>query len=455
MCDVTYPRLTLHHENIIEHVHIYLVSPVYVRVSVTNTPYSVLLYVSRYVLTVGIVLGFASVCLHKLNACSTNLSIGKVAQCASSSSTRFVNRNRKYLHRSMMRSLNFSFGFTFVLVYVAQATLDSSESENFIEGDYINSRQLFSIKSYGRNPESRYPLGRCEGDCDNDTHCKGSLVCYFRVEGSNAPVPGCYGGEQDGSRTDYCVDPNDLGGGQKTPTYTSGGNLLVLRSYGSSPPPSYKPLGECEGDCDSDRDCLAGLMCYQRSSYDPVPGCFGVDAGRTDYCIKDSSISSSSSSSSSVGPYVTANSFRLKLYWEYGYYWQEETFERKWCILCSGGCNYGSQLYIDYCDTRHSERFDFVRLRNNEEHLIQLERANLCLERVHKRIYLYPCDSSSKYQRWYARSGDFGGSRFEISQYGFSDYCMTQHHHPKPWERVGLEPCRLARESQTSYWNPY
>ena len=40
------------------------------------------------------------------------------------------------------------------------------------------------------------------------------------------------------------------------------------------------------GDCDSDNDCVPGLFCFQRGSYQEVPGCDGgdTDGSKTDYC---------------------------------------------------------------------------------------------------------------------------------------------------------------------------
>ena len=38
-----------------------------------------------------------------------------------------------------------------------------------------------------------------------------------------------------------------------------------------NPPPG--PLGVCEGDCDSDSDCVDGLICHQRDRGDTAPGC--------------------------------------------------------------------------------------------------------------------------------------------------------------------------------------
>ena len=45
-------------------------------------------------------------------------------------------------------------------------------------------------------------LQMCEGDCDTDLHCAGSLFCFQRL--SNEPVPGCSGTGTPG--VDYCTD---------------------------------------------------------------------------------------------------------------------------------------------------------------------------------------------------------------------------------------------------------
>jgi hypothetical protein len=62
-------------------------------------------------------------------------------------------------------------------------------------------------------------------------------------------------------------------------------NPQPLVSYHGNPPADKLPLGLCEGDCDSDAQCQSGLVCLQRGPYDPIPGCTGVDASKTDYCI--------------------------------------------------------------------------------------------------------------------------------------------------------------------------
>jgi hypothetical protein len=68
-----------------------------------------------------------------------------------------------------------------------------------------------------------------QGDCDSNSDCRGDMVCFQRNE--NDPVPGCVGGEDDGSRTDYCI--------ATTTVLTSGDKELRWN-------PSF-PLSECEG----------------------------------------------------------------------------------------------------------------------------------------------------------------------------------------------------------------
>eukprot|EP00980_Cylindrotheca_fusiformis_P000757 scaffold175_cov153-Cylindrotheca_fusiformis.AAC.9 len=113
-----------------------------------------------------------------------------------------------------------------------------------------------------------FPLGFCVGDCDSDHDCKPGLYCFQRDEYES--VPGCTGGNKDGSRVDYCIPPSNA---PRHPLRYS----------------THFPLERCEGDCDSDHDCESGLICYQRGAYESVPGCLGgsSDGSRTDYCIFD------------------------------------------------------------------------------------------------------------------------------------------------------------------------
>jgi len=49
----------------------------------------------------------------------------------------------------------------------------------------------------------------CEGDCDNDGDCEGSLVCFQRHGGVPATVPGCAGSPY-ADNEDYCVQASSM-----------------------------------------------------------------------------------------------------------------------------------------------------------------------------------------------------------------------------------------------------
>lgn len=163
-------------------------------------------------------------------------------------------------------------------------------------------------------------LDNCEGDCDDDSDCLPGLKCFSR-EGVGEAVPGCFGGEEDNTLTDYCYLPDSTVNPDGTTTTTNapsttttqspttaetlspttlatnaptvlsdgtGAEPVALTSLGWSPPEDQKPLSACQGDCDDDSDCLPGLICFQRFlPNDAVPGCTGgeLDSSLMDYCI--------------------------------------------------------------------------------------------------------------------------------------------------------------------------
>merc|ERR1719326_2754410 len=45
-----------------------------------------------------------------------------------------------------------------------------------------------------------------------------------------------------------------------------------------------KNLEACIGECDNDGQCKAGLKCFQRNGFTPVPGCSGKGEKSWDYC---------------------------------------------------------------------------------------------------------------------------------------------------------------------------
>ena len=121
----------------------------------------------------------------------------------------------------------------------------------------------------------------CQGDCDSDADCASGLKCFQRSKTSTL-VPGCAkfgthddGKNPDGHATDYCYNP---------------GSLVSKGVNGCS---AGNKCARCEGDCDSDDQCTAGLKCYQRNTKKAVTGCDPGGSGDTsgfDYCFDPSSL---------------------------------------------------------------------------------------------------------------------------------------------------------------------
>lgn len=328
---------------------------------------------------------------------------------------------------------------------------------------------LPQIKSFGGTPpNSRLPLQECEGDCDfNKNQCAAGLVCFEKDE--HTDVPGCTGGLGDSSRTDYCVRKELVGGlpspTKPMPTPPSPSPVFPHVRFVANDQNNMK-LGRCEGDCDYDSDCKGNMECYQRRKYEAAPGCSGgdIDDSYNDYCAPASKNTSSPPS---------GDHFRLKLYWQSGYFWQEERRERKWCAMYkykglpgNGLCWYANtkrlrcrndQLYIAKCSNHINQKFKFIKLSNNEVQITLANGEDLCFQRSDRQIYLRPCNAKEERQRWFSPKGSFDGPRFELSQRSFSSQCITQNHHPKAGEVVELHSCKAARSKhhETSFWNKY
>ena len=100
-----------------------------------------------------------------------------------------------------------------------------------------------SLTYVGNNPEDIFPLGLCQGDCDDDADCTDDLICYQRVgyEG----VPGCPGAGK--MNVDYCISvkTRPVTGGLMTPPPPPGnGTMLIYEEAdndGPAPATGYGP----------------------------------------------------------------------------------------------------------------------------------------------------------------------------------------------------------------------
>jgi len=73
------------------------------------------------------------------------------------------------------------------------------------------------LRLVGNNgsPESAFPLGECQGDCDNDLECEQGLVCLQR-NSAESLVPGCDGDVM--TEADYCVQKENANEETMVPT---------------------------------------------------------------------------------------------------------------------------------------------------------------------------------------------------------------------------------------------
>jgi len=100
-----------------------------------------------------------------------------------------------------------------------------------------------SLKNIGNNgnPSVYFPLGQCQGDCNNDNECQEGPMQRSSGGGGEA-VPGCEG--NDPRSTDY--------------GYARPHENYLWESGNKGVPESAFPLGQCKGDCNDDDDCAKG-----------------------------------------------------------------------------------------------------------------------------------------------------------------------------------------------------
>ena len=147
-----------------------------------------------------------------------------------------------------------------------------------------DARQLEFVASGPGACASAYPLDECQGDCDSDNECNGSLICFRREDENDGTIPGCNG--IDTSKTDYCIDPKSL-----SPEYPLLEELQHFYTVAEKEDflNTQGLLGECRGECCSDYECRetygSAQICFWRDGMEDVPGCRGKGEADANYCI--------------------------------------------------------------------------------------------------------------------------------------------------------------------------
>jgi hypothetical protein len=140
-------------------------------------------------------------------------------------------------------------------------------------------------------------------------------------------------------------------------------------------------------------------------------------------------------------------SFRLRLYWEQGYYWQEDWREMFWCMECDE-CQENDSIYIKWCSDSVRQQFTNVgyTIRPSSDPSLCFTTTGTHTE--DRPIRLWPCSGSSE-QRF---MGFLASERFELHPLGDASLCLSQMHHPKEDERIFPNNCTTTRGDTTNYW---
>jgi hypothetical protein len=149
-------------------------------------------------------------------------------------------------------------------------------------------------------------------------------------------------------------------------------------------------------------------------------------------------------------------SFRLKMYWQDSYNWQDFTEDPKYCMECSGSCREGQEIRIMRCGGDK-----FVVVGNT---IRPASDTSLCFtvmgystakdtdgDPITEPIQLKDCngDSDQEFDGFQSNGG------FELRPQNRGDRCLGTNHHPKSSEKVHPKSCSQGRGDTTSEWEPY
>jgi PKD repeat protein len=145
-------------------------------------------------------------------------------------------------------------------------------------------------------PSQAFPLKLCQSDCDKDDDCENDLVCFHRS--GEEDIPGCIGYNKPRfNKRDFCVLPSSRNV-RTAPVPIPPSGAVPVRVTQNSPasvvgnnglPATLYPLQRCQSDCDSDNDCAADLICFERNGNEAIPGCSGHESAQLfglDFCVE-------------------------------------------------------------------------------------------------------------------------------------------------------------------------
>eukprot|EP00526_Cylindrotheca_closterium_P013782 CAMPEP_0113610632 /NCGR_PEP_ID=MMETSP0017_2-20120614/5129_1 /TAXON_ID=2856 /ORGANISM="Cylindrotheca closterium" /LENGTH=354 /DNA_ID=CAMNT_0000519531 /DNA_START=75 /DNA_END=1139 /DNA_ORIENTATION=- /assembly_acc=CAM_ASM_000147 len=191
-----------------------------------------------------------------------------------------------------------------------------------------------------------------------------------------------------------------------------------------------------------------------------------------------------------VAPIDPNHAFKLRLFWQRGFYWQE-SFQEVWhCVECtkckeygagdgvehgceeypngsSSFCQEGDMFWIMGCESGMGARFNVVE-NPGSGHQIRLDGTNLCMGRgapdadtgewKRRLMQAVKCNNADVNQLWapFEKLSKFELRPMEHAGRTEEDAeCVSQLHHPKNEEVISMHGCKLSRIYETRYWEEY
>lgn len=129
----------------------------------------------------------------------------------------------------------------------------------------------------------------------------------------------------------------------------------------------------------------------------------------------------------------------------------------------ASNCREDDLLWIMDCRSRGA-RFNVLQNKDNDGrdigYQLRLDGTNFCMKRIGMHVVVKKCDSGDVNQRFVGWSSNEMG-KFPLRPYTMKDWserdalCISNWHHPKPEEVIGMRNCREERRYNTVYWEEY
>jgi len=191
-----------------------------------------------------------------------------------------------------------------------------------------------------------------------------------------------------------------------------------------------------------------------------------------------------------VAPIDPNHAFKMRLFWQRGFYWQE-SFKEVWhCVECtkckeygagdghehgckeypsgaSSFCQEGDMFWIMGCASGQGARFNILE-NPGSGHQVRIDGTNLCIGRgaadadtgewKRRLMQAVKCNNADVNQLW----APFPSlSKFELRPLEHANRseedaeCVSQLHHPKNEEVLSMHGCKLSRIYETRYWEEF